>query len=82
MAAPVPHRVPLAVGDQRVLFFGRSAHVVPRGRRWAPLRPPRLAAGLGGHERSDRAGRAPAPAGNGGGTAPLALRLPTMQAIV
>src|ERR1035441_8987875 len=28
------------------------------------------------------AGRAAAPAGNGGGTASLALRLPTMQAIV
>ena len=40
-----------------VLFFGRGAHVVPWGRRWAPLRPPRLAAGLGGHERGDRHGR-------------------------
>jgi hypothetical protein len=48
MAAPVPHRAPLSVGDQRVLFFVRGARVV-RG---------------------------------GGGTAPLALRLPIMQAIV
>jgi hypothetical protein len=57
MAAPIPHRVPLFFGDQRALFFVRGAHVVPWGRRWAPLRPPRLAVGLGGHERSDRACR-------------------------
>jgi hypothetical protein len=37
--------------------------------------------GLGGHERSDGPGRAAAPAGNGGGTALLALRLQTVQAI-
>ena len=56
MTAHVPHKVPPAVGDQRVLFFARGAHVVPWGRRWAPPRPLRLAVGLSGHEPSDRSG--------------------------
>jgi hypothetical protein len=64
MAVPAFYEPPLSVGDQRVLFLVR-AHAVPWGRRCAPPRPPWLAVGLGGHEHSDRRGRAAAPAGNG-----------------
>jgi hypothetical protein len=67
----------------RVLFFVRGAHVGPwaapgvieatPGSRWIWVA---VSAATG------PAGLAAAPAGNGGGTAPLALRLQTMQAIV
>ena len=81
MAASVPHRGPLSVGDQRVLFFFQLA-CRPVGRRLVPLSPPWLAVVWAvTSAATGPVGRAAAPAEKGGGTALLALRLPTMQAI-